>query len=386
MKIGIDIRPLYVSSSRVRGIGVYVVNLIRELRNLRRHEFVLYTFSSQIANFLRTMPIIHNRQRTLQWVERGEWLIHNYLLMKNKVRSQNIAVFHSTDPLFILPTTKQCKAVATVYDVIPLLFQEDYMHRNFYGRYLYKKALSNLFYVNKIITLSYTSREDIHRLLGIPKEVIAPIYLGVDPCFAPLCAQYIIEAVKKKFNIKNMYILYVGGVDHRKNILTLLEAFKILRQRLRGKITFALAGNDINYNVPQRLKILRKIDELGLTQYVTLCGYVTAEELNALYNGAELFCFPSLYEGFGLPIIEAMACGVPVVTSKIPSLEEIAGRAAYLVNPQSAEDIAEGMFQVISNPDIRDSLIKKGFENVKRFSWAKTARETLKIYKEVVNA
>ncbi|MBI2052737.1 MAG: glycosyltransferase family 4 protein [Candidatus Ryanbacteria bacterium] len=373
---------MQISTSRSRGIGLYITHLLQEFRSKKVHNFHYYALSSSIADFLKTIPSLNSRKRTIYWIERGEWLIRDYII-RYRARHDYISIFHSTDPLFVLPSTRKYKAIATVYDIIPLLFKEDYMHRNLYGRFRYKTALKNLLYVDKIITLSYTSREDIHRVLGIPKENIVPIYLGVDRRFAPPQDKKLIEAVKKKYGIDIRYVFYVGGVDHRKNLLALLEAFALLQKRHGEKMKLVLAGDDINFNKPQRIKILKKIEELSLRESIILTGYLPIEELVALYSGAELFCFPSLYEGFGLPVVEAMACGVPVVTSRVPSLKEVAGEAAYLVDPTSIDEISEGMYKVLSEENIRNQLIQKGFRRASQFSWERTAQETLKVYEEI---
>ncbi|OGZ41604.1 MAG: hypothetical protein A3C80_00165 [Candidatus Ryanbacteria bacterium RIFCSPHIGHO2_02_FULL_45_43] len=384
MRIGVDVRPLHIATSRTRGIGIYVANLVQELKKYQAYEIVPYAQSNAVVDFLRRETSFRSRRRTLYRMERAEWLIRS-LFIKHKAKKDHISIFHSTDPLSVLPPSRFYRAVATVYDIIPLLFEEDFKHKNFYGRYLYKRALQQLKKMDKIITLSYTSREDIHHVLRIPREKIVPIYLGVAPYFKPTNDHNQVLRVKEKYGVKGKYILNVGGVDHRKNIIRLLEAYSLLSKKgYKEKVYLVQVGGDIELNLHQRSKIFNKMQELKLDKSVIFCGAVDTADLVVLYNGAELLSFPSLYEGFGLPLIEAMACGTPVVTSNVPSLKEISGDAAVFVNPMNTEDISIGILKLLSDNDLRKSLKEKGLKRAANFTWEKTAQETAKVYEEIL--
>lgn len=381
MKIGIDTRTIQFGENR--GISVYVTQLLRELEKDNSNEYLRCALPRWYINF-KNINKSYVPRRILDKLEKIVWLLSGRFI-KQKAAHNKISIFHATHPLFILPSTKKFRSIATIYDIIPLLFPEKYRIKTAYGRFLYKKAIAALPHLDRIITLSYTSRNDICRILGIPKEKITPIYLGVQKGFFPITDIGRLNKVKQKYNIKGKYILNVGGVDYRKNILSLLEAFAQLIKKSKKSISLVLTGSGIFLNKEQKVKIFNKIRDLNLENFVTICGLVPFEDLVLLYNGAELLCFPSLYEGFGLPIVEAMACGTPVVTSSTPSLAETAGDAALLINPQNPEEIAKGMYKVLTDKNLREALIKKGLERASKFSWEKTARETLKVYEEVAH-
>ena len=181
-----------------------------------------------------------------------------------------------------------------------------------------------------------------------------------------------------KYSITGSFILFVGNISPRKNILALLQAFNKLKKRgIKHKLVIA-GKKDQRYE-----QVLKTLNELNLGGEVIFTGYVPEEDLPKLYNAADLFVYPSLYEGFGLPILEAMACGTPVVASNVSSLPEVAGDAGLLVNPQDVDALTNAMYKVLTDDKLKESLIDKGLERAKFFSWEKTARETLEVYKEV---
>lgn len=188
-----------------------------------------------------------------------------------------------------------------------------------------------------------------------------------------------ITKVLKKYKINQPYILYVGSFDARKNLLGLLNAFSKLRQHLPAW-KLVIVGARKWKSTP----VFEVVQRLQLEEYVHFTGFVEEADLPALYNGADLFVFPSLYEGFGLPVLEAMACGIPVVTSNTSSLPEVAGDAALLVDPMDVEAIAAAMQQVLSDPGLAAELRRRGLEQASKFSWERTARETLAVYEKVL--
>ena len=220
-----------------------------------------------------------------------------------------------------------------------------------------------------IITVSKATKEDLIKRVGIPEKKITVVYEGYNKeLFKPQKGDTL-NITLKQFGLKNQeYFLFVGTIQPRKNLARLIEAFAALNNPPK----LILAGSkgwlsDEIYELPKKL---------GIEDSVKFLGYVPDEKLPALYSGAKAFLFPSLFEGFGLPVLEAMACGCPVLTSNISSLPEVAGKAAILVNPYSVEEIAQGI-EEIKTQDTRNKLIKSGFEHVKKFSWEKAARETL---------
>jgi len=201
------------------------------------------------------------------------------------------------------------------------------------------------------------------------------IYLAVDPVFRPLDRKVSQAQVAEKFGIRDQFLLYVGLQLERKNLRRLVEAFALLRKRVQS-IQLVLAGP----LSPLTSLLQARVRELGLESEVRFLGRVADDDLLALYNAALAFVFPSLYEGFGFPILEAMACGTPVITSNASSLPEFAGDAALLVDPTSVAEISEAMERVLSDPNLRLTLAEKGIAQCQKFSWDRAARETLDVY------
>jgi glycosyltransferase involved in cell wall biosynthesis len=201
--------------------------------------------------------------------------------------------------------------------------------------------------------------------------------LGVDGHYRPVGSEKV-AAVSEKYRLPDDYILYVGSVEKRKNLLRLLQAYAYLRDR-GETCPLVIVGIQRLNNVD----VVAMLQELGLQRSVILAGYVADEDLPALYSGADLFVFPSLYEGFGLPPLEAMACGAPVVCSNAASLPEVVDDAALMVDPHNVEQLSEAMRRVLASRGLQDDLRARGLGQAKRFTWERTARETIAVYREV---
>jgi glycosyltransferase involved in cell wall biosynthesis len=202
---------------------------------------------------------------------------------------------------------------------------------------------------------------------------------AANPKFRPLTQGQFLPALKRH-GIETPYVLYVGSLEPRKNLLRLLEAYSRLRSWSDKWFLVIVGARSFRKSSP----VVKRVEELGLEASVRFTGYVPEEDLPAIYNGADLFVFPSIYEGFGLPVLEAMACGAPVVTSNTSSLPEVAGDAAVLVDPYNVNAIAVAMHQVLINPALGAELIEKGLIRAAQFSWKRTALETISIYKLVL--
>lgn len=276
----------------------------------------------------------------------------------------------SLDVLFVpahtLPVIRKpgLKTVVTVHDLgseyLPKMHQvKQRMYLSFMQRIQLKHA-------TKIIAVSNATKEDLIKRVGLDPKKIEVIYEGFDKkLFRPVGGDTVVNSLKP-------YYLFVGTVQPRKNLGRLIKAFAAFH--LRGGLKLVIAGSkgwmsDEIYKLPKKLRIEDRVKFLG---------YVPDKDLPALYSGAIALLFPSLFEGFGLPILEAQACGCPVITSNISSMPEVAGKGAVYVNPYSVDDIVDGM-RKIEDGGWRMEIVKKGFENIKRFSWEKCAKETLKV-------
>jgi len=281
--------------------------------------------------------------------------------------------------------------VLTVHDLIFLLFPEYHLPLNrwFLNRFMplfIRRA-------DAIIAISQCTKDDLIRHYGVPSEKVTVIYEGVDSRFHPVTDPDVLGRVRARYGLPEHYILYVGTIEPRKNLTALLEAFVALRKQ---------ASNRQPATSNQRLEagswklviagkrgwlyegFFRRLRELGLEGEVILLGFVPDEDLPALYSAAELFVFPSLYEGFGLPVLEAMACGTPVIASNASSLPEVVGEAGILIDPHDVGGLVKAMGRVLMDGGKRREMREKGLQQAARFSWERTAAMTLGVYRSVL--
>lgn len=298
-------------------------------------------------------------------------------------RHLNDNLLHITDvyQAYLLNFIKSQKSVVTCYDIIPAVIPEDYGLRT---KIQFKFNLSGLKKARRIIVPSISTLNDLVRCVGISREKIKMIPFGVDhKLFKPSKdKQKIKEQIKRKYAIpeKNRIILYVGGDYPRKNVPTLLRAFSLLK----NEATLIKIGGDL-YPAGGK-KSSKLINELGIKQKVIDIPRKTMKNLPMFYNVADIFVFPSYYEGFGLPLLEAMACGCPVITTDRSSMPEVVGDAAIKLNdPFDYKLLAKKIDEVLNNDRLRQKMIKDGLIRSNKFSWEKHAEEVYKIYKEIWN-
>lgn len=377
MHIGIDISS---AVNQKAGIGRYTHKLVEHLLEIdNQNEYALFTFyrekGSQEVCF---KPNPRLKQKSFSFPGRAFRLML-FSLYKIGIPLDflvgKVDIFHSPDLVF--PALKRTKSILTIHDLAFILFPECYTLLN--RQYLKSMVPLSARRASKIIADSQSAKQNIIELLSIPEGKIKVIPCGIDEQFQVIADKAYIESIKRKYGLKKDYILYVGTLEPRKNIGALLQAFHQLKQKKGFDFQLVIAGGKgWLYE-----KLFKRVRELKLTDDVLFTGYVPEEDLPALYNGAALFVYPSLYEGFGLPVLEAMACGTPVVTSNSSSLPEVVGDAALLVDPKDAEGLAQAIEKVLSGSALQQELVQKGLRRAEMFSWEKTARETLKVYEEV---
>ena len=280
-------------------------------------------------------------------------------------------------PAHVLPLVHPPRSVVTIHDLGYLYFPR--AHRLLDRLYLDLSTRFNARAAAHIIADSQATKRDLVERYGVEPSKISVIYPGYDEeAFQPLRDREAIEAVKTRYGIAGDYILFVGTIQPRKNLVRLMEAFSLLK-RQAADLQLVIAGKKgWLYEA-----IFRRVRELGLEGRVVFTGYVAEEDLPALFSGARLFVFPSLYEGFGLPVLEAMACGTPVVCSNASSLPEVAGDAALLFDPLDVEGMAAAMERILSDKRLRAELIERGLKRARGFSWEKCARQTLAVLESV---
>jgi glycosyltransferase involved in cell wall biosynthesis len=344
IRVGLDTSVL-AGFSGVRGVGKYTAQLLPALRATKKVKVV--EFKDRFN--LNSVDLIH---------------------------------YPYFDFFFLtLPFFKKKKTVVTVHDCTPLVLPQSYPPgvRGKIKFYLQRMSLKG---VSAVIADSESSKKDIVRFLGVPEKKIKVIYLAADRQYQKISQSGKWPSlIRKKYNPGENFILYVGDINPNKNLPRLIRTFAGLPQ----DYNLVLVGKAFKNPRLAEVKSLNwLIRELGLQKRIRFPGFVPDKELVKIYNLAKVFCLPSLYEGFGFPILEAMACGCPVVTANTSSMPEVAGEAAVLVDPNSEKSILEGLRKIIENSDLRNQLIDKGFKRAEEFSWQKTAQETIAVYREVL--
>ncbi|MFH1369553.1 MAG: glycosyltransferase family 1 protein [Elusimicrobiota bacterium] len=356
-KIAIDARMIDHS-----GIGTLLKNILSRLPKTGNLDISLIGRRDQLDKY--GLSIIE--------ADYPIYGIKEQLLMPGLLRKNDISLYHATH--YNVPVLFGGKMIANIHDLIHLVFPHFLPSKAayLYSKFLFAAACRKS---KKIITISEHTKNDIIDQFKTDPSKIEIIYPGVSADFSPSAEKA--SAMKK---IYGKYILYVGAVRPHKNVLKLVEAFILLKKSQNIEHKLIIIGK----SKPEYLRQINRIlSENLLKDEVLHFENAEAGNLVDFYCGAELFAFPSLYEGFGLPPLEAMACGCPVVTSNVSSLPEVVGNAALTVNPDCAEDISSVIHKMISNDNLRKELISKGLERAKIFSWEKAAERTMKIYEEL---
>jgi glycosyltransferase involved in cell wall biosynthesis len=282
-------------------------------------------------------------------------------------------VYHGTN-FTHLPLTKG-KVIVTIHDLSFLLFPEytsDIIYKH-HSRWVPFSAKVS----DHIIADSEQTKMDIVRLLGISPDKISVVHLAADERFAPLPESEYLPVIKK-YNLPSKYILFVGNIEPRKNLPGLIRAFRAIKNSVEEKLV--VVGAKAWKSTP----IFELVRELELMDDVHFAGYVDDADLPAIFNGASVLVLPSFYEGYGLPIIEAMRCGVPVIGSNVSAIPEIIGDAGFLIDPHNAEELSDAVKQMIKSPSVRRHYSQLALQRAAHFSWKKTAQQTLEVYKKVV--
>lgn len=351
MHVTINTLPLD-SGHKKRGIGIYTKLLIESLAKYEPSH--TYTYFSKVSDIPTDTDIVH---------------------------------YPFFDPfIFSLPMHIGWPAIVTVHDLIPITYPKHFPRgvRGEIKWQVQKRILPRV--AKRIITDSISSRKDISEVLSYSPEAIDVVPLAPRPVLQRISDRKRLSDVKKKYLLSNKFVLYVGDVNWNKNILGLLNSYSVSNKFRDDNYQLVLVGKAFtDSELVEVIEIQKLIDKLKLTKLVKMVGYVSDDDLACLYSMAQLFVYPSFVEGFGFPILEAMACGCPVVTSNVASCREIAGPST-LVNPYDAHDISRGMQSVINlTPTKKSELIQKGFEWVSKFTWEKTAKETVAAYNRVLS-
>jgi glycosyltransferase involved in cell wall biosynthesis len=366
MKIGIISEAL---RTNLTGIGNYVYHTIHELQKINKDIVIIDNTDKNIPNTKNV--IIKN---PFPFFKTYLWMYYLGILFSSNMNHEKIDLIHNPDQI---PFFSKKKNIATVFDLTPIIFPKEHNRkRELITRYILPLYLRN---TNKIITISQNTKIDIIKYFKIPEEKIKVIHLAANENYVPI-DKYESTKIAKKYGVNNKFIIYVGTLEPRKNIPNLLKSYNILKNYGINHKLIITGKKGWKYK-----EIFETIEKLKLQNDVIFTGYVPDEDLPGLYNAADLFVYPSLYEGFGLPPLEAMQCGTPVITSNTSSLPEVVGDAGIMVDPYDIDGLASKMYEVLTNEDLRNNMSKKGIERAKLFSWKKCAEEHLKVYEEVYN-
>ena len=369
MRIAIDARKL-----RDYGIGTYVRNLLRHLSRLdSQTEYVLLCRAADCGS----VDELGSNFRAIPEAARP-YSVSEQLRIPMDLRRERIDLFHA--PHYVLPPLTTCKAVVTIHDCIHLRFPQ-YLPNRFAYAYAFSSMWMATHRANRVLTVSEASKRDIQRYFSIADAKIDVIYNAIDERFGETPAPDEVERVRDRYQLNAPYVLYAGNIKPHKNLERLIEAFHALRQDPDlAHVKLLIIGDEISKYAALR----RAVHKYKLHKYVRFFGFVPDKTLAVLYRLARVFVFPSLYEGFGLPPLEAMASGTPVITSNVSSLPEVVGDAALLIDPLDATAIADAMRRVLMDSDLREDLRQRGLRRVREFSWERSVRRVREIYEEVL--
>ncbi len=372
MRIGIDATAL---PPQPVGAGNYIIQLIRTLAGIKSgHELVV--FAQPNGPKLINLP----EDNLVKWVivdERspGSRLVWEQFYLPNLVRKSGVELLHSLH--YTRPVRLMCKSVVTFHDMTLFLYPElhTWARRLYFPqmmRYSARKA-------DELITVSDSTRDDLIRILQADPKKVTTTHLGVDPSFRPIKDEDERRKTAEKYNLPERFILNDGLVEPRKNLPVLIDSYKRLLDS--GFVYELVLVGRFGWLYED---VIEQVNELGLETNVRFLGYVPQEDLPLVYNLASLFVYPTIYEGFGLPVLEAMACGVPVITSNVSSLPEIVNEAGLLTPVNDSEVLFETMKKALGDGKLREELFKKGPQRAAEFTWSKTAQLTLQVYQKAM--
>ena len=369
MRIAIDARKL-----RDFGIGTYIRNILIELSRLdQATDYVVLCRPDDVES-----GEVLGRNFRMVPESAPTYSIEEQIKIPLALAREGVRLVH--EPHYVLPPAIRCRAVVTIHDCIHLMFPQ-YLPSKL--AYVYAKASmwSATRKADRILTVSEASKRDILRFFDVKPEKVSVIHNAIDERFLGPADTMRMDLVRERYQLDHPFILYVGNIKPHKNIARLIDAFGRARGAGPDNLKLVIIGDELSRYPAMRQAVHRH----KLDKQVRFLGFQPQETLASFYRLARAFVFPSLYEGFGLPPLEAMACGTPVVTSNVSSLPEVAGGAALLVDPHDTDAIADGIRRAVNDEDVRADLIARGLARARQFSWAQSVAKIHKIYMEVAN-
>lgn len=390
MRIGIDARKiLNPEKGEAIGVGHYTYQLIRHLLDLDKvNEYVLFFDFHVREKDVKKFTRPNTKIKFYPFSDYKKYLPGAYseLLGTATLMKENLDVLHSTSPQSRIPVGYRGKCVVTFHDLA------SYSQPQCYSKVKRAafKTISSLMAkkADKIIAVSNSTKDDIEKIFEIPEDRVKVIYSGLDKRFfdePEIDSQKVLD----KYGISKKYILFLGTLEPIKNIARLLEAFakfkenykKINKQKNNGRFEYQLVLAGKRGWLSEEYQRIAK--DRGIGKDVVTTGYIVGDELVPLFKRSEFFIMPSLYEGFGMTVLESFATGTPSILSRVSSLPEIAGVAAYFINPIDTDEIAQALMKFATDENLRNAYRQKGLEQAKKFDWEKCAQETLEVYKSL---
>jgi glycosyltransferase involved in cell wall biosynthesis len=370
MRVAIDARKLHDF-----GIGTYIRNLLRHLaRTDQDTEFVLLCGEADLGVAAQLGP---NFRAVLE--PSPNYSLREQVHVPWVLRRERPNVYHA--PHYVLPAGVRCPSVVTIHDCIHLMFPQYLPNRMAYA-YARAQMWSAARRSNYILTVSEASKRDILHLFNVAPEKIVVVYNAIDSHFSVTPSDEAVARVRERYQLDHRFVLYVGNIKPHKNLVRLIEAFDELRRGELDDLKLLIIGDQIS-----KLPALRRaVHRHKIHKHVRFLGYLADDQLAILYRLASVFAFPSLYEGFGLPPLEAMASGTPVVTSNVSSLPEVVGGAAVLVDPYDVDAIVDGLRRVLTNPTLAAEMRQKGIERAREFSWERSVAKTWGVYQQIAGS
>lgn len=375
LRIGIEAQRLF--RPRKYGMDVVALELIRHLQEIdQQNEYFIFVKPDEDRNVIQETPNFR-----IVEVPGGPYPYWEQVLLPKAARQAGVQLLHCTSNT--APLRAGCPLVLTLHDVIflePLNMRQGTWYQrlgNLYRRWNVPRVVAAC---QRIITISYFEQKRILEKLPLPAGQLQVVYNGVGNRFRAVTDPAVLADAQRRLELPEQFMLFMANTDPKKNFRGLLLALAQLKKQNELKYKLVILGF-------KEADLQALLTELGLPELradIKLCGYVLASDLPILYSLAQLFLYPSLREGFGLPILEAMSCGTPVITSNTSAMPEVAGDAAVLIDPFRPETIAEAILRLQNAPAEREDLVAKGFVRIRQFSWQETARQVREVYQEVL--
>jgi len=367
MRIGIDARLVFYNRA---GIGQYIIQLIEALSSLEPEDdtFVLLQSRKDKSSIINS----NGFERKSLWTPS-----HNRFeqpALSFEISGLGLNLLHSPD--FIPPFRRKCKSIITIHDLAFLLYPHFLTKESarYYGQI--DHAWRN---TDHIIAVSEATKQDSINMLGVPEKKITVIHEATNPIYQPVPEDDAQRVSRGKYKLNKNFILFVSTIEPRKNLPGLLQAYRRLRDEYKRDEILVLSGS----KGWLWEEVYETVDKLNLEKHVAFLGRVPSEDLVYLYNAAQLFVHPSFYEGFGLTPLEAMNCGTPVIVSNTSALPEVVGDAALMIDPHDIDGLTVAMWRALTEEELRQDLIKKGFKRAQNFSWQEAAKKTLDVYHNI---